>query len=64
MATHPTHAPIPKEAPPAPTPHEEEGTVPHPGGANAKVGSGAFSGGCVPEAAPPPPEEDAHAKKK
>jgi len=39
------------------------GTVPHPGGAFAKTGGGAFSGGCVPEPADPPPEEDAHASK-
>lgn len=57
MATTPT--PDPKTTP---APKEEDGTVPHPGGANAKTGGGGFSGGYVPPE-PPPPEADT-AKKK
>jgi hypothetical protein len=44
-----------------PTPKEEDGTVPHPGGAPAKTGGGGFSGGHVPDA--PPPEGDTQKKK-
>ena len=43
-----------------------EDTVPHPGGAFAKVGGGAFAGGCIPNVLDNtlPPEEEPASRKR